>query len=397
MSNQAVKNKKAFTIGTVVFVLAIYIFLWGYLFFITLKPQIKTVSINLNEHPTLKEVEIKFQRHPKKQWYDAGNPLLGAQYDGEIINNTTAEMIDWSIEIQIPPESYIEGGWNGYYTVASDFLLINCDYSLDNSFIDPNTSRTFGCIMFTPKNYVPTYFVAHFTLKYKIQKTKLFWILSVILFAAVITGITSFFYTFRIKLLKHKEKVYREVTENALKAFANTIEIKDTYTRGHSGRVSKYAKLLAEYMGLRNDEVQTVYYGAILHDIGKILIPDEVLNKKTHLENDELQIMHNHAVIGYDILKDFSAVKNIALIVRHHHENFDGSGYPDKLKSYSIPLESRIIAVADNYDAMTTTRVYRTALSKEEAILELKKYSGIKYDPDIVDKFIELLLNGKLD
>lgn len=173
-----------------------------------------------------------------------------------------------------------------------------------------------------------------------------------------------------------------------LRALVTALDTRDEETQGHSMRVVKYTLKLAELMNWGDKErLKNLEYGALLHDIGKIGIPDAILKKPGKLTKDEWDVMKTHPEVGYKILHKIEFLEEPSQIVLHHHERFDGSGYPTGLKGHDIPIGSRIFAVADTVDAMTSERPYRAALSFEDASGELLKYSGIQFDPVVVDVF----------
>lgn len=194
-----------------------------------------------------------------------------------------------------------------------------------------------------------------------------------------------------------EEQVYSKTKEaesvilQSIMAIANTIDAKDAYTKGHSERVAEYSAVIAKEMGWEDEEVQLLYNIALLHDIGKIGIPDSILNKPGRLTDEEFAIIKQHTVTGGEILKDIHSMQNAFIAARYHHERYDGKGYPSRLKGEEIPLYARVIAVADAYDAMTSNRVYRKKLSNQIVIDELKKGMGTQFDPKIAGVFIDIL------
>ncbi|AKI98260.1 metal-dependent phosphohydrolase [Kosmotoga pacifica] len=175
------------------------------------------------------------------------------------------------------------------------------------------------------------------------------------------------------------------------------LEIHSPYTKGHSERVAKLSSILAKQLGLQRDEVTEIYWAALLHDMGKILVPADILNKTGKLTREEFEIVKMHPIWGADVLGNIRELKNIALYVRHHHERFDGKGYPDGLAEKDIPLASRIIAVVDSYDSMIYDRPYRKALKKEDALEEIKRCSGTQFDPEVAKAFLKLIKQDILD
>ena len=174
-------------------------------------------------------------------------------------------------------------------------------------------------------------------------------------------------------------------------ALALAVEAKDPYSAGHSKRVGFYATKIGEAMGLEQEMLRTLQDAGVLHDLGKIGIKDEILLKTTPLTPDEAKIMQQHPIIGEAIVKPVRSLQKVVALVRHHHEHFDGSGYPGGLKGEEIPLGARILAVADTYDAMVTDRPYRKRLSIEEARAELRKSAGTQHDPVAIEAFLRVL------
>ena len=170
-----------------------------------------------------------------------------------------------------------------------------------------------------------------------------------------------------------------------------TVEAKDTYTRGHSDRVSAYAVLLGKALGLSEDDLKTLKIGGLFHDIGKIGIPDSILLKNTKLSNDEYSEIKNHPAIGTHILSNATIFQDILPIVKHHHERYDGKGYPGRLSGEDIPYLARVTAIADAFDAMTSRRSYRDSLSLDEVKREIAENSGTQFDPNIAKVFLGIL------
>lgn len=180
-------------------------------------------------------------------------------------------------------------------------------------------------------------------------------------------------------------------------AIARTVDVKDANTSQHSARVAQYSIMIAERMGYSSDEIENLRKTALLHDIGKIGIPDSVLNKPGRLTDEEYEIMKSHVTRGAEILKDFTLVSHVQEGALYHHERYDGTGYASGLKGKDIPETARIIGVADAFDAMTANRVYRKKLSFDVVMSELRNGSGKQFDPDIVAILIQLIEEGKID
>jgi len=178
--------------------------------------------------------------------------------------------------------------------------------------------------------------------------------------------------------------------EALLLALARALEAKDYQTEGHSERVTAYALRLGRALGLRREALEDLRRGALLHDLGKIGIPDAVLRKPGPLTEEEQALMRTHPLIGDRILEGLPALQGARGVVRHHHERFDGRGYPEGLQGEEIPLLARIFAVVDAYDAMTSHRPYRRALDPEEALAEIAREAGRQFDPRVVSAFLRV-------
>ena len=197
----------------------------------------------------------------------------------------------------------------------------------------------------------------------------------------------------KAKLLQRKQKQYHDIVNQSLETFAHAIDAKDQNTNGHSERVAIYSAEIARRMGMSDEEQEQIYYMGMLHDIGKIGIPDAILKKPGKLTEEEMQIIRSHPTIGGEILQDFTAIQGISDGARYHHERYDGNGYNEGLKGEEIPIISRIISVCDAFDVMIHDRVYKKAMSKEDAIAEVKRCSGTQFDPTVVEAFLKCIDN----
>ena len=195
-----------------------------------------------------------------------------------------------------------------------------------------------------------------------------------------------------VELKDTYEKLEQAYLES-IQTLRYTVEAKDTYTRGHSDRVSELSVLIGKHLGLSEEDLKTLQIGGLFHDIGKIGVPDTILQKESKLTDDEYSEIKNHPSIGAHILSSATIFKDIIPIVKHHHERYDGHGYPSQLAGENIPYLARITAVADTFDAMTSKRSYRDALSLETVISEFERCKGTQFDPKIADVFLDMIRN----
>lgn len=206
-----------------------------------------------------------------------------------------------------------------------------------------------------------------------------------------------------IEQMKEIKKINSELSEtnekleqaylSTIQTLRYTVEAKDSYTRGHSDRVSGYSVLIGKHLGLSDSDLHDLEVGGLFHDIGKIGIPDAILRKESKLTDDEYSEIKNHPSIGAHILSSATIFEDIIPIVKHHHERFDGNGYPGRLKGENIPYLARITAVADTFDAMTSKRSYRDSLPLDIVISEFERCKGTQFDPSIADVFLDILKN----
>lgn len=201
----------------------------------------------------------------------------------------------------------------------------------------------------------------------------------------------------RLRKLRKQHRETERLLDQVIRAFAKAIDLKDHYTRGHSVRVAKYSRVIAKAMGWSKERVANLYRVALLHDVGKVVIPDEILNKRGPLTAEEYARMKQHPDIGAAILAKITQFPMIAVGAKCHHERIDGKGYGHGLKGSEIPLEARIIAVADAFDTMNSTRVYRTRLAREKIISELENARGTQLDAKITDVLLQLIAEGKVE
>ena len=231
----------------------------------------------------------------------------------------------------------------------------------------------------------------------KLSEYPAFVLLPLTIFVGLLFGGYRLYMRRRLQRIQEKQRETEEFLDQVISSFAKAIDLKDHYTRGHSARVAQYSRQLAEAMGWSKERVDNLYRVALLHDVGKVVIPDEILNKRGGLTEAEYAKMKEHTDIGSAILEEISQFPLIAVGAKCHHERFDGRGYGHQLTGKEIPLEARIIAVADTFDAMNSTRVYRPHLSREKILSELERAKNTQLDGEIVEFLLQLIHEGKVE
>lgn len=211
------------------------------------------------------------------------------------------------------------------------------------------------------------------------------------------SGIKSIAQMNEIKKINEKLRNTNNMLEKAylesIQTLRYAVEAKDTYTRGHSDRVAQFSVLIGRYAHLPENDLKNLEIGGLFHDIGKIGVPDRILLKESKLTDDEYSEIKNHPSIGAHILSTATIFKDIIPIVKHHHEKFDGHGYPGQLQGENIPYLARITAIADSFDAMTSRRTYRDSLPMDTVINEFERCKGTQFDPELTDIFLDILRN----
>ena len=218
-----------------------------------------------------------------------------------------------------------------------------------------------------------------------VSQVPLGWLMAEI--ATVVGAWATLLFMVPLLLARYSFSRYTETRElffGSVSALSQAIDAKDGFTRGHADRVSRIAGAIAREMNLSEKAIEQIELAGLLHDIGKIGVEDRILMKPARLDADETELMRRHPIYGASILEPSAALRPLVPLVLHHHENFDGSGYPENLKGEEIPLGSRIIIVADAYEAMTSDRIYRKAIGHDKALEQLNKYKGIQFDPSAV-------------
>ncbi len=192
----------------------------------------------------------------------------------------------------------------------------------------------------------------------------------------------------------HRSRLFQDLQDSYIEmvlTLVRAMDARDAYTGGHSERLAEWAEATARMLGCRDEEIQHIRWGALLHDIGKIAVPDAILRKPAGLTDEEWVVMRKHPVTGEEILRPVERMEEVAKVLRHHHERWDGTGYPDRLKEQAIPLGARILAVVDAYSAITDDRPYKSARPHDDAVAELRRSAGTQFDPRVVEVFCRVL------
>jgi membrane protein YdbS with pleckstrin-like domain len=333
-----------------------------------------------------------------KQWDDETlhpDIPVGAQYDGVITNNEGYVFKDWSTTLVFSETLMIDSSWNGDFS-ANENKITFVPTGLPAT-VEPGSTATFGAVIYA-KNLMS---LESYTLSgYKIvsiDKLPVFWMLVALVALWVIVLITYVAIQARTAVYRKRLELDSKIITQSMNTLTGFIDAKDNYTKGHSTRVAAYAAEIARRMKMSPDEITQVYYIALMHDCGKIGVPDSVLKKPGKLTDDEYGMIKSHTTTGDELLLNFTAIPGIRDGAHYHHERFDGRGYPSGLHGADIPLCARIICVADSFDAMSSNRCYRSSLSKEEILSELKQNAGKQFDPAIVPYMIDMLADGFVD
>ncbi|MCM1335356.1 MAG: HD domain-containing protein [Bacteroides sp.] len=385
--------------------------------------------------------------------YDQDGNLLhelitGTIYELVLTNNTSNPIVDWTAKLYIPEDMYVNNTWNGdfeYHQHAGtenekiqtlDLAeYTNYDITLDHviTWVGPfveldegdyfiyypdaemgevpiaakskdaekESGSRIGFIMYIPDRTID--YVADFTrgevryhLHTSIFTNPIFPVLCVMIVAWISALASMIIVRSNLKRFVEQQKRDEKVIEQTMRTFVNFIEAKDPSTMGHSVRVAEYSRLIAEKLGYSEEECKRVYWIALMHDCGKIYIPDEILTKPGRLTDEEYGIMKKHTVYGSDILRDFTSIDGMGTGALSHHERYDGSGYPNGLAGDEIPIIGRMICVSDAFDAMNSRRCYRGNLEKKIILKELNKNRGKQFDPKMVDCLLALIDEGRI-
>lgn len=373
---------------------------------------------------------------------------VGTIYELVIINNTADTISDWEAVLYIPEDMFVNNTWNGdfeyhqnvkagnekvqtldlaeysqydiildHYIAGvgpmivlheGDYFVYFPDADMNETPIAPKpesskkeSSVRIGFIMYIADREID--YVADFSvgeIRYRLQtsvfKNPFFWVLGGMTIVWISCLLSLIIVKSNLKRFIEQKKRDEIIIEQIMQTFVNFMEAKDPSTMGHSLRVAQYSRLIAQKLGFSEEECYQVHCIALMHDSGKLYIPDEILSKPGKLTEEEYEAMKKHTVYGKEILRDFTAIENMGTGALSHHERYDGKGYPNGLAGEEIPVIARIICVCDSFDAMNSRRCYRNNLSREVIIGELQNNKGKQFDPNIVDCLMSLIESGEI-
>ena len=361
-------------------------------------------------------------------------------YDFPVRNNTGDEIAEFRFRLRFDKEVFLLSAWNGalelhqdvggseYTAVVPDLRDFHPeDFSFDTVTFDgetlirmnagdylnyipnsnenalevplgPHQSTVPGIILYAPIDEEINGWVMELEYRFHRQLTSdvFFWISAVVLLLWVIGLTINIIISGKIRKYKLRHERDNELIRESIETFTGFIDAKDPYTNGHSNRVAEYTRAIAEEMGYSGEELDRIYYIALLHDCGKIGVPDSILKKPDKLTDEEFEVIKSHTVRGGEILSRFKSLKDVGEGALYHHERYDGRGYPEGKAGEDIPMIARMICVADSFDAMNSNRVYRRKLTPEMIVEEIEKNKGKQFDPKIADLFLKLIRDGKI-
>ena len=368
------------------------------------------------------------------------NDYQAYTYDFSVSNNTAYEVPSFTFKLTFSQEAFLMSAWNGALEIhqnvqggelvdvvpdlrefnpeehqleiitvdgealidmkAGDYLIYHPSSSMNamEMPIKPREGTVPGIIMYVKigESIEDSALELDYTVHRLLTKEPLFWV-SVALFAVLLIALIIFAIT-SVQIRKYQERHERdnEIINESIETFTGFIDAKDPYTNGHSKRVAIYTKLIAREFGYEGEALDLIYYTALLHDCGKIAVPDNILSKPGRLTDEEFEIIKSHTLRGGSILSSFKSLEDADEGALYHHERYDGKGYPEGKAGEDIPFVARMICVADSFDAMNTNRVYRKKLSRESIVSEIEKNKGLQFDPKVADVMLALISAGKL-
>lgn len=319
----------------------------------------------------------------------------GAEYSFVVNNNDDRKLTDWSVRIDFDAPFEIDSSWNGEYLIEGNSLVFSPDQEM--SLVSFDDDCYFGAVLYSRHLLNVNSYSIMGKMPLDPKTMPMTYILFVLyLFWLIYVG-SSIMSKQKIAKMQQQREHDIEILDQSIRTFTSFIDAKDSYTRNHSIRVAIYAKEIGRRIGLDEEELQKLYYGTLLHDVGKIGIPDEILGNEGRLSPEEYDIIKTHPMKGVEMLEHFTAIPHISDCAHYHHERYDGKGYPEGFTREQIPLFGRIAAIADSFDVMSLDRKYQKAMSHDEIIEELNANAGTQFDPKLVPVIIGMLNDGFTD
>ena len=359
----------------------------------------KKVSVltQLSTKPPVDRFDRIFFAITKSNNWSEANDMNLFSYEAILANTTDKDLKDWCIKLIVPDKTSIENTWDCTAYIEDNYLYIK-SAEFVNEKINSKSETNFGILLISENDLTFRSAVITARLCKKLSSNMLFiicCIMSVISLIAALYGvILQQIIRNQKQITKQRQEHDNQIIEQTMKTFSNFIDNKDTYTQGHSTRVAAYVREMAKRMGLDEQTQLNMYYAGLMHDIGKLTIADELLNKTSRLSTEEWNLIQQHTTNGAMLLKNFTILPEINDAVLYHHERFDGTGYMNRMCGKDIPLVARMVCIADAYDAMNTNRCYRLKFSEERIISELDRCRGKQFDPDIVPYLISMIKDG---
>lgn len=359
----------------------------------------KKVSIinQLSTKPPVDRFDRTYFAITKSNNWTEANDMNLFSYEAILANTTDSDLRDWCIKLKVPAKTSVENTWDCTSYIEDNYLYIKAEKFV-NEKINSKSESHFGFLLISENDLTFRSAVITGRLCQRLSSNVLF--IGCVLMAVI--SLIAFLYGFVIQkiiktqslLTKQRQEHDNQIIEQTMKTFSNFIDNKDTYTQGHSTRVAAYVREMARRMGLDEQTQLNMYYAGLMHDIGKLTIADEVLNKTSRLSTEEWNLIQQHTTNGAMLLKNFTILPEINDAVLYHHERYDGTGYMNRMSGKNIPLVARMVGIADAYDAMNTNRCYRLKFSEERIISELERCRGKQFDPDIVPYLISMIKDG---
>lgn len=353
----------------------------------------------LNDVRSGKDIDIEFEiplrADGQLNCWKQNASLWGSQYDVYIYNNSRYTVKNWILKIKKPAYYHLDSFWNGNFTdnEGEDFITVEPSVSAMNITIPSHDRIKIGFVMHTKKLLNAMDFNIELTYDHSLVKDPVFIVGILLFFFGLLYIIVVHIVDYH---LKKQAALMNEKINSLVGICARFIDLRDEYTKTHSSNVAEYSRKIAREMGLDEEFQKNIYCLGMLHDTGKVLIPREIICKPGKLSEEEWNEMKKHTIYGGKLLDDFEGLKDLQTVALHHHERYDGKGYPKGLSGKDIPLEARIVCVADSFDAMHTNRSYRKRLTDEEILKELIENCGTQFDPKIAEAMISLIKKGEI-